>query len=67
MSLSVVKIYEIKPFSAVQELLENCSSVKVKRMFLYLADKFKHLWLDLIDLSNVDLGSITHLLKTVFT
>ena len=42
---------------SVQELLEHCSSIKVKRLFLYLADKFKHPWLDFVDLSNVDLGS----------
>ena len=44
---------------SVQELLENCSSVKVKRLFLYLADEFKHPWLEFIDLSYVDLGSGT--------
>ncbi len=44
---------------SVQELLENCSSIKVKRLFLYLADKFKHPWLDFVDLSNVDLGAGT--------
>ncbi|MCL2505959.1 MAG: type IV toxin-antitoxin system AbiEi family antitoxin [Alphaproteobacteria bacterium] len=42
---------------SVQELLENCSSIKVKRLFLYLAEKFKHRWFDYIDLSKVDLGS----------
>jgi hypothetical protein len=49
---------DLRPKS-VQELLENCSSIKVKRLFLYLADKFKHPWLDFVDLSNVDLGSGT--------
>ncbi len=44
---------------SVQELLENCSSVKVKRLLLYLADKFEHPWLKSLDLSNVDLGSGT--------
>lgn len=44
---------------SVQELLEYCSSIKVKRLFLYLADKFKHPWLDFVDLSNIDLGSGT--------
>ena len=44
---------------SVQELLEHCSSVKVKRLFLYLADKFKHPWLEFIDLCNIDLGSGT--------
>lgn len=42
---------------AVQELLENCSSVKVKRLFLYLAEKLKHPWLEFVDLSKIDLGS----------
>ena len=42
---------------SVQELLENCSSVKVKRLFLYMAEKLKHPWLDFVDLSKVDLGS----------
>jgi hypothetical protein len=44
---------------SVQELLENCSSVKVKRLFLYLAEKWQHDWLEYVDLSNVDLGSGT--------
>lgn len=42
---------------SVQELLENCTSVKAKRMFLYLAEKFKHEWLQFIDMSKIDLGS----------
>lgn len=47
---------DLRPKS-VQELLENCSSIKVKRLFLYLADKFKHPWVDFVDLSKVGLGS----------
>ncbi len=47
---------DLRPKS-VQELLENCSSIKVKRLFLYLADKFKHPWLNFVGLSNVDLGT----------
>tara|TARA_R110002124_G_scaffold278874_1_gene451104 strand:+ start:11902 stop:12684 length:783 start_codon:yes stop_codon:yes gene_type:complete len=42
---------------SVQELLENCSSIKVKRLFLYMAEKLEHPWLSFVDLSNVDLGS----------
>ena len=42
---------------SVQELLENCSSIKVKRLFLYMAEKLKHPWLDFVDLYKVDLGS----------
>lgn len=42
---------------SVQELLENCSSIKVKRLFLYLAEKMNHPWLEFVDLSKVSLGS----------
>ncbi len=41
----------------VQELLENCKSVKVKRSFLYLADKSGHAWFRHVNLKAVDLGS----------
>ena len=47
---------DLRPKS-VQDLLENCSSIKVKRLFLYFADNFKHPWLEFVDLSKVDLGS----------
>ena len=46
----------LRPHS-VQALLENCSSVKVKRLFLYLAEKFEHPWLDFVDVSKINLGS----------
>lgn len=39
-----------------QRLLENCSSVKVKRLFLYMADKAGHDWLTYINLDKIDLG-----------
>ena len=42
---------------SVQTLLENCSSIKVKRLFLYLAEKFNHQWLKSLDLTKVGLGS----------
>lgn len=41
----------------VQQLLEQCSSVKVKRLFLYLAEKADYPWYKAIDTSHVDLGS----------
>jgi hypothetical protein len=42
---------------ALQSLLETCTSVKVKRMFLYLADQAKHPWrAELID-QRIELGS----------
>lgn len=43
--------------ASVQSLLEACSSVKVKRLFLYLADKAGHDWLHHLYLEKVDLGS----------
>ncbi len=43
--------------TSVQKLLEACSSVKVKRLFLYMADKAGHGWFDFVNLDKVDLGS----------
>lgn len=43
--------------STVQLLLESCKSVKVKRLFLYLAEKADHAWLKHINLEEIDLGS----------
>lgn len=40
----------------VQILLEQCRSIKVKRLFLYTADKCDHTWLSKLDLTRVDLG-----------
>lgn len=41
----------------VQELLENCSSVKVKRLFLYMAEKSGHSWFRFLKLDRIELGS----------
>jgi len=40
----------------VQELLGKCRSIKVKRLFLYLAEKAGHRWLEHIDMKKIDLG-----------
>lgn len=40
----------------VQMLLEACTSVKVKRLFLFLAEKARHSWFEYLDISKVDLG-----------
>ena len=40
----------------VQNLLEQCNSVKVNRVFLYLAQKAKHRWFDFINTDKIDLG-----------
>jgi hypothetical protein len=41
----------------VQALLEACTSVKVKRLFLFLAEKAKHSWFEYLDLTKIDLGT----------
>ncbi|MDR0232205.1 MAG: type IV toxin-antitoxin system AbiEi family antitoxin [Dysgonamonadaceae bacterium] len=41
----------------MQTLLEECKSVKVKRLFLYMAEKVGHAWLDDLDLSKINLGT----------
>lgn len=41
----------------IQELLELCSSVKVKRLFLFMAEKAGFPWFNALDLSKIDLGS----------
>jgi len=40
----------------VQILLETCSSIKVKRLFLYLAEKANHSWFQYLDIKKIDLG-----------
>lgn len=40
----------------VEGLLSECGSVKVKRLFLYMAEKANHQWLQLVDQSKLDLG-----------
>lgn len=40
----------------LQDLLEACSSIKVKRLFLYLAEKCDHPWYKYLDTSKIDLG-----------
>jgi hypothetical protein len=41
---------------SVQSLLEQCSSVKVKRLFLYFAEKAGHSWLKHINVNKINLG-----------
>jgi hypothetical protein len=40
----------------MQSLLEEAKSVKVKRLFLFFADRHCHQWLDMIERSKIDLG-----------
>lgn len=40
----------------VQSLLEQCRSVKVKRLFMFLAESHNHAWVRKLELSKVDFG-----------
>lgn len=41
----------------VQKLLEECNSIKVKRMFLYLSEKSGHKWFQELNPARINLGS----------
>jgi hypothetical protein len=41
----------------VQELLENTGNLKIKRLFLYMAQKASHEWFDRIDRGEINLGT----------
>ena len=47
---------DLRP-SLLQSLLERVNSVKVKRLFFFLADKLNHPWLDQIDKNKIYFGS----------
>ena len=46
----------LRPLLA-QKLLETCNSIKVKRLFLYSAEKHGYAWVKRLDLAKVALGS----------
>jgi hypothetical protein len=54
-SLILESLVSLRP-EVVQRLLGSCRSVKVKRLFLYMAEKHEHPWLPQLDLSHVYLG-----------
>jgi len=41
----------------IQTMLEACKSVKVKRLFMYMAEKAEHDWVHYLDLKRVDFGN----------
>jgi hypothetical protein len=41
----------------VQNILEQCKSLKAKRLFLFFADKAQHSWFKHLDLSKINLGT----------
>jgi hypothetical protein len=54
-SLIMENLVSLRP-SVVQRLLEHCSSIKVKRLFLYMAEKHGHSWFSKLDLSEIYMG-----------
>ena len=40
----------------VQSLLERCTSIKVKRLFLWSAEEAQHQWFRQLDLAKITLG-----------
>ena len=59
-SVEAKEILELLPTfrpKVLQSLLENCSSIKVKRLFFYLSQKVNHSWLKYIDKDKINLGS----------
>ena len=41
----------------LQILLEQNATVKVKRLFLFMAERAKHAWFEMLDVSKISLGS----------
>ncbi len=41
----------------LSELLQRIKNVKVKRLFLWLAERHNHAWLKKLEMDNIDLGS----------
>ncbi len=41
----------------LQKLLTDCTSIKVKRLFFFFADRHQHAWLKRLDKTAIDLGS----------
>jgi hypothetical protein len=41
----------------LQTLLNDCRSIKVKRLFFFFADRHRHAWLKRLDKAAIDLGS----------
>lgn len=46
---------QLRP-TIVESLLKQCNSIKVKRLFLYLAEKCQHEWLSALDINKIDIG-----------
>ncbi|MEX0943972.1 MAG: type IV toxin-antitoxin system AbiEi family antitoxin domain-containing protein [Pseudomonadales bacterium] len=54
--MAMESLVDLSPIR-VQALLERATSIKVKRLFFFFADRHRHAWLSRIDRHRVDLGS----------
>ncbi len=54
-SLLMESLTTLRP-RLVQSLLEQCGSIKVKRLFMFLAEASNHIWVKELELSKVDFG-----------
>lgn len=51
----IENLTQLRP-KVIQLLLEDCYSIKVKRLFLQLSEQFNHPWFSSLDLTKIDLG-----------
>lgn len=56
-------LVNLKP-NLVTELLSKCTSIKVKRLFLYMAEKANHQWFQFIKTDKVNLGNGKRMITT---
>lgn len=47
---------------SLQQLLEHCATVKVRRLFFWLADRYRYPWLEKINRHTIDMGKGKRLL-----
>lgn len=56
-ALEILENLSLLRSHVLQNLLENCSSLKVKRLFLHFAEKVNHSWYKRLDLKKISLGT----------
>jgi Transcriptional regulator, AbiEi antitoxin, Type IV TA system/Transcriptional regulator, AbiEi antitoxin N-terminal domain len=52
----VENLGQLRP-TVMQQLLEACNSIKVKRVLLYLCEEYNHPWLKDLNLNKINLGT----------
>ncbi len=55
-SFHIIKSLSTLRSDIIQNLLENCRSIKVKRLFLYMSEQHNYFWFNDLDLDRIDLG-----------